>query len=258
MLVRSRIVLLSLVWALMALPAAAATRVEALPAIKESMAARFEQVLVLNDQAFMVGKGEIESPTRAYFVFRMLPMNGMPEMTLEMVAYDGALYVRDPENGAWYVGSMDTTPVAAPGTDPVLETGVALDDAPISSIGTTPIAGEATDQYQIWINDEDPQTTDHLKLDFFIGQRINYLHQLQVSLVATDPELGPVKLEAVTRLYDFDNPAIIVGRPTGAIEIATATRSFTAPLQPGGALSTLAAPFATSQLRDLAALRLGR
>ncbi|HEY0737907.1 MAG TPA: hypothetical protein VGD69_23520 [Herpetosiphonaceae bacterium] len=214
------------------------------------MSARFDLALALNDMPFIVGKGEITGPSRAHFVLRTVPMPGLPESTIEIVYYDGRIYSREDASTQWYVESELDLPVDDPTSLPEAD----VSNAPISSIGTKTIAGTPTNQYQIWIGADDG-STDHIALDFFIGQQINYLYQNQVSIFLTDEELGQLKLETVQRLYDYDDPSIVVGPPANAIERPAMTGL--AEIRNGGVLSTLAAPLGTAELRKLAAQRLG-
>jgi hypothetical protein len=254
---RFRFVALALMVLAFVVPAAAAERVESLPEIKPSMSGRFELALVLNDQPFVVGKGAVESPTRAYFVLKALPVEGMREATLEVVIFDGKMYLRQDADPQWYVTDMADLPASAPEDVSAAEP-VDVEEGVLSRIGEKPIAGTPTDQYQLWINDEDPQTTDHVALDFFIGKQVNYLYQYQVRIAGNDPDLGELKLETVTRLFDFDDPTIIVRPPANAESIDMTSRGLMAPLKNAGLLGTLSAPFATSQLRDMAVERFGR
>lgn len=215
------------------------------------MSARFDLALALNDMPFIVGKGEVASPTRAHFVLRTLPMEGVPEATVEVVTYDGRIYSREDASSQWYVENALDLPVDAPTSAPEAD----VSAAPVSSIGSKPIAGTPTNQYQVWVGADDG-STDHIALDFFIGQQINYLYQYQISIFATNEELGQLKLETVERFYDYDDPSIVVGPPANAIERPAMTGL--AEIRNGGLLSTLAAPLATAELRELAAQRLGR
>lgn len=246
-----RFVSLAFLLLAIALPAAAADRVDSLPEVRSAMSARFDIALALNDMPFIVGKGEVTSPSRAHFVLRTVAMPGLPESTLEVVIYDGRTYTREDASTQWYVETEADLPVDDPTSVPSAD----VSNAPISSIGTKTIAGTPTSQYQVWISADDG-STDHIALDFFIGQQINYLYQYQISIFATDEELGQLKLETVERLYDYDDPSIVVGPPANAIE--RPVMAGLAEIRNGGVLSTLAAPLGTAELRKLAAQRLGR
>lgn len=246
-----RFVILAFLLVAIALPAAAAERVDELPEIRSAMSARFDMALVLDDMPFIVGKGEIVGANRAHFVLRAMSINGQFDSTLEVVLYDGRIYTREDTSTEWYVESALDLPVEDPTSVPSAD----VSNAPISSIGTKTIAGTPTNQYQVWIGADDG-STDHIALDFFIGQQINYLYQNQISAFLTDEELGQLKLEMVQRLYDYDDPSIVVGPPANAIERPAMTGL--AEIRNGGVLSTLAAPLGTAELRKLVAERLGR
>lgn len=254
---RFRFVALALMALAFVFPAAAAERVEELPQIRPSMSGRFELALVLNDQPFIVGKGAVESATRAYFVLKALPVEGQPESTLEVVLFDGKMYLRQDTDPQWYVTDTADLPASAP-SDVAAAEPVDVEGGVLSRIGEKPIAGTPTDQYQLWINDDDPQTTDHIALDFFIGKQVNYLYQYQVRVAANDPDLGELKLETVTRLFDFDDPTIVVRPPANAESIDVTSRGLMSPLKNAGLLGTLSAPFAAPQLREMAIDRFGR
>jgi hypothetical protein len=251
MLKHARFVILAFLLLAITLPAAAADRVDSLPEIRAAATARFDIALALNDTPFIVGKGEVASPTRAHFVLRTVPLGGLRESTLEVVVYDGKIYTREDASTQWYVERMPDLPIDNPTAQPEVD----VSSAPVTSIGSKTIAGTPTNQYQIWISADD-NSTDHIALDFFIGQQINYLYQYQISVFATDDELGELKLETVTRLYDYDDRSIVVGPPANAIERPAMTGL--ADIRNGGLLTTLAAPLATAELRELAAQRLGR
>jgi hypothetical protein len=252
MLKHARFVLLAFLLLGIALPATAAERVAKLPEVKAVMSARFDLAVALNDMQFIVGKGEVASATRAHFVLRALPIGGSDAATLEVVVYDGRIYTREDASTQWYVERMTDLPVNAPEAQPQVDASA----APVSSIGSKTIAGTPTNQYQIWVASEE-NTTDHLALDFFIGQQVNYLHQYQISAFTTDEDFGELKLEQVTRLYDFEDRSIVVGPPANAIE-RPAMAGLLKPVVKGGLLSTLAAPLATHEMRQMAATRLAR
>jgi hypothetical protein len=240
-------------------PVLAAERVEKLPDIKPSMSGRFDLALALNEQAFIVGKGEVASATRAHFVLKALPVApGGRESTIEIVVYDGKTYTRLDNNPQWTEESQTDIPVSAPTGQPAVDHGVDLSNAPISSIGTTEVAGTATDQYQIWINQQADEL-DYFKLDFFIGRQDRYLHKYQVTAVGMDPDLGELKIETVVRLYDFDDPNIVVGPPTNvAPRPGVASHGLLPKLRRGGALSVLSTPLNSSSVRSVAIERISR
>lgn len=240
-------------------PALAAERVEELPEIRPVSSGRFDLALVLNDFQLIVGKGEIASETRAHYVLKLLDLDGSVAATLEVVLYDDKIYVRQDVDTQWYVTDLSTLPVDAPTSAPEVDVAA----APISSIGAKEIAGVLTNQYQVWISGEnlgeEAAETDRVVLDFFVGQQVNYLYQYQISSFLTDPDLGELKLESVTRLYDFNSPEIIVGPPANAIPSPTPTAAGLLPrLRNGGLLSTLSAPLSTPELRALTIKHFGR
>lgn len=247
----SRLLIIVGLLLLLVLPTAAAEPGSMMPEIKGAMRARFDLAYVLNDQPFIVGKGEIVGQDRAHFVLRTVPIEGLDEATLEVVMFDGRTYIREDASAQWYVERDLDLPVAAPAFDPEISTSLLN----ATSIGTKTIAGTPTNQYQIWLGADDG-STDHMALDFFIGQQINYLYQYQVSLFVTDPDDNQLKLETVERLYDFDDSSIVVGPPTNAIE--RPAMAGLVEFHNGGVLSTLAAPLGTAELRKLVAERLGR
>jgi hypothetical protein len=252
MLKRGRFVLLGFLLLALVLPAAAEERVDRLPNVRAAMSGRFDLALVLNNQPFIVGKGEVVGSS-AHFVLRTVPMAGERVATLEVVIHGGKIYTREDASSQWYVeSSTEDIPIDAPASQPEVD----VSAAPVTSLGTKNIAGTPTNQYQIWIAGENANTSDHIALDFFIGQQINYLYQYQISIFSTLEEVGQIKLEEVTRLYDFDDRSIVVGPPANAIE--RPTMAGLVKLRNGGVLSTLSAPLATSELRQLVVERLAR
>ncbi|HEY1012558.1 MAG TPA: hypothetical protein VGE07_07630 [Herpetosiphonaceae bacterium] len=204
---------LALLFVVLAVPAAAAERVDRIPEIRGFAAARSESVMLINGTPFIVFKTEQATPNRAHLVLKLI-VPGEPEETLEAVLYDGTLYTRENTDTQWYIEVTDIPEL------PTENLPVDLGDAgglPITKIGSTPIAGTPTDQYQVWMAGTAESGIDHMALDLFIGQQINYLHQIQMRIVGNDPDLGELKIEVVNRNYDFDAANIVVGPPTNAI-----------------------------------------
>ena len=233
-------------------PAIAADRVDALPEVRDTSSARFDLALAVNDEQLLVGKGEVASATRSHFVLKLLEVDGSVAATLEIVLFDNKVYVREDADPQWYMTDLPPLPVSDPAAPPAVD----VEAAPISSIGAKEIDGVLTNQYQVWISGENlgdvTLDVDHIALDFFVGQQINYLYQYQTSAFLTDPDLGDLKLENVTRLYDFNDPSIVVGAPANAIPAPTPTAAGLLPrLRNGGLLSTLSTPLSTPELREL-------
>ncbi|HEY1016786.1 MAG TPA: hypothetical protein VGE07_29005 [Herpetosiphonaceae bacterium] len=204
MLKRYRIPLIALLLLLIVVPAAAAERVDDVPPVLEFDAVRFETADLINGELFIVGKGEATSPERQHFVLKTIPFGDEPQETLEVVLYDGVTYVRENNDAQWYI-EEDLGDV----TSLFHDSGYA-----VSKIGSTTIAGVATDQYQVWVPGE--EDIDHIALDFWIGQQQAYLYQDQISIHGNDPDLGELRLETVTRYFDFDSANIFVGPPANA------------------------------------------
>lgn len=205
--------------ALLAPDVQAAQTVRTLPPVKSFVSARFEVApMVVNGLPEMVGKGEIESPARAHLVLKTLPLNGQAEKTVEMVLYDGTTYVREDTNAQWYIDKQEVCCV--PAADQSLEHGIEPFGtlAAITKIGSAAISGAPTDQYQVWFGRaaSDPPGLDHITIDFWIGQQINYMYQVQVSFYGADPKRGPTKGEFVQRFYDQDAANIVIRPPAGA------------------------------------------
>ncbi len=145
MLKRYRMVLAAMLLALVVLPAAAAERVDALPAVKAYTSSRFEQLLTINDMPFIVGRGAMESNNRMHFVLRTVPMFGLEESTLEIVVYDGTMYTREDADPQWYIEDA-AVPIVPPSGDTPAEANLPF---PVTRIGAVNVAGVPTDQYQI-------------------------------------------------------------------------------------------------------------
>lgn len=204
MLKRYRLPLIALLLLLIVVPVAAAERVDDVPAVLEFSSVRFETADLINGELFIVGKGEAVSEDRQHFVLKTIPVGSEPQDVLEVVLYDGVTYVRENNDPQWYIEE---------GLDDV--SSLFHDSGyPVSKIGSTTIAGVATDQYQVWVPGEDG--IDHIALDFWVGQQQAYLYQDQVSIYGNDAELGEIRLETVTRYFDFDSENIFVGPPANA------------------------------------------
>ena len=244
MLKRYRMAFAAVLVALVVLPVAAAERVDALPAVKAYNSGRFEQLLTINDIPFITGRGEMESNNRLHYVLKTVPMEGLAESTLEIVVYDGTMYTREDDDTQWYIEDANV-PIVPPSGDIPAEANLPF---PVTKIGTVNVAGTPTDQYQIWIQD-DPMG-DLMKYDLWIGQQMNYIYQDQLSLVTSDPDLGTLTLADLARTYDF-NADIKVGPPANAKVRPNPTSLVSFSWQNRG-LNKLAAPFATSAVRDIA------
>lgn len=250
MLKRYRMALAALLMVLVVLPAAAAERVDALPAVKAFNSSRFEQLLTINGIALIAGRGEMESNNRLYYVLKTIPSSGLEEETLEIVIYDGTMYTREDTDPQWYIEDSNV-PIMPPSGDIPAEANLPF---PVTKIGTVNVAGTPTDQYQIWIQDN--AMGELLKLDLWIGQEKNYIYQEQLSIVTQDPDLGELTLADLTRAYDFD-AAIKVGPPANA-KVRPNPTSLTNFSHANPSLNKLAAPFVTSFVRDAAIARFGR
>lgn len=203
------------------------------PKLRSFSADRFELAAVINDETFIVGKGELASPMRAHFVLKAIETRDEPEETLEVVEYDGTTYVRENDDPDWYVDSTNSrvTPPTFRDIDEALRIGT------VTYVQSMMIAGVQTDQFQFWIKDPS-HPTDHATIDFWIGQQDDYPYQVQISEHVTDPDFGHLKLEEVYRLYAFDDPSIKVGPPPDAISPATTAKqkqrtTFTLSRSPG-------------------------
>ncbi len=211
MLKRMRVALVALLVMVTSLSAAAAERVDSLPAVKAQSSGRSELLMQISGEPIMVAKVEQENPNRAYMVIR--PIGVLSDIDLvEMVMYDGTLYSRTGLETQWYIEATGL-PEAAPIEDlPATPTG----DVPVTHMGAMQIAGAPTEQYQIWLNSDTAGTT-YLKFDLWVGVEANYLHQMQLGLYSNDPDFGGLALEIVQRSYDFDS-SIKVYAPANAIE----------------------------------------
>lgn len=234
----------------------AAERVTAVPPVTSFISARFEVApMVVNGRPVMVGRGEMASPSRAHLVLQTLPGSGQREQTLEIIVYDGTTYVREDTSPQWYVESTRDVcciPPADQSADSVVE--AFGTPAAVTKIGSMPIAGAPTDQYQVWFGRvaEDPPSLDHITLDFWIGQQINYVYQLQVSFYEVDPELGSIRGAFVQRFYDFNASNIVVRPPADAVARSTGSARLVSTLRGSAWLRTVLAPLGTPELRALA------
>lgn len=205
-----RFLLLTLLALLLVLPAAVgAEPVASLPATAPSTSARFEVAVALNGQPFVVGRGEVITPSRMHYVLRSIPFEGDSEQSIELVIYDGRVYARE-NDGAW-----EMVVVSGEVLNPVDELVQGAESAgPIERLGSVTIDGIVTDQYQILVGDatEPPFVT----ADLWIGQERNYLYQSQVTEYGEDPDFGRYQLATVARAYAFDDPTITITPPDGA------------------------------------------
>lgn len=212
---RTPLLVVAALLALLVFPAAAApTRVDALPTAAPFTRARFDFAVVAGGQPFAYGKGEFESATRMHLTLRSAPMQGMEEMTVEVVLYDGVTYTRENDSTQWYMEGgqpVESVPEVGMPTDMV---GDVPADTPITLIGERDVAGTLTDQYQIWLGADE---TSFGTVDLFLGRQQAYLHKMQVT-VYEDIEAPFATFGLDYRFYDFDSPAITVARPANAVE----------------------------------------
>ncbi len=202
-------------------PAGAAERIVELPPIKPWTAARFEAVVVLNDRPQAVARGEVSGPQRGHFVFQFLNPEEPGPRVVEVVAYDRVLYVRTDDNPQWRVtqwGEGGEIPDPAQNILPLgdVRAGIAefVQSGTLSRIGSMPIGGVPTDQYQVWIPGGQPGV-DHIAYDVWIGRQTPYVQQIQFSFFGEVPDMGRIKSELVERFYDFDAAGIVVRPPSG-------------------------------------------
>lgn len=255
MLKRCRMLVLALLMVAVASPVAAVKTVERLPEVRPATSMRFEMALVLNNLPFIVGKGEMASPTRAHFVLKVLAVGNLPESTIEIVVYDGTVYSRVDEETQFVIENQNL-PVGAPDEE------VIGGDVTLGAISqfeeAVTIAGVRTIQYQIPLTFKNEPTIESAKVDLFVGEQLNYLYQDQLTLSGTDPDLGKITLEEVMRFYDFDNPNIVVNRPTNVAATPARASGFFAPLRHGSVVGTLSAPLSSAKVRSLAVKRSAR
>lgn len=207
----ARFLLLTLLALVLVLPAAVtAEPVASLPATAPSTSARFELALAINGQPFIVGRGEVITPSRMHYVLRTVPMADEPAQSIEVVVYDGRAYARENDTGPWQTELMSGEVL-----NPVAELIAGAESAgPIERLGSVTIDGVDTDQYQILVGDraEPPFAT----ADLWIGQQRNYLYQSQVTEHGDDADFGPYQLATVARAYAFDDPTITISPPDRA------------------------------------------
>jgi hypothetical protein len=190
--------------------AAAPQRVDTLPAITPFTKARFDFALTLFGFEVGYGKGVIESPTRLHLAIEIPSGDGSPSQVVEAILYDGVFYTRENNDTQWYIEPVGDVPVPE---NPVPATASSTDGPALTLMGTRDVAGVMTDQYQIWINGDDRSA---LTTDLFIGQTLRYLDKFQISLYADGRDTTPL-LGFDYRWYDFDNAALKVYPPQGAV-----------------------------------------
>lgn len=243
-----------LVWALalliVALPARAAEPVSELPELRPTLSGRFEFALALNKQVFSYGKGEF-SGDRVHAV----SVDAIENTLVEIVTIDDQTYLREGVQTRWVrVPSEDpgVVPVSGPAT-PALPSSEPV----VYRVGEAEVAGASTIQYQIPFSTGDiptegvEGTIKSMKLDLFVGTADQYLHKLQLTILASDPQLGDITLETVIRFYDFNQPIAIGAPPADLVDElpAAAARRITPP----GArlLPAWAEPLFGQRLREL-------
>ncbi len=196
-------------FALLVVPAAAQTRVDALPTTAAFEKARFEFILTLFGEPVAVGQGVIDGPDRLHLTLKTLDAPDLPAETIEAILYDGVYYTRENDDLQWYIEGE----LAAPLPEDALPIDAELPELPITLIGAVDVAGVPTDHYQIWFNFEDGSV---ITLDTFIGQRTPYVHKLQINAYV-DPDDTLALLSFAYRYYDFEAEDIAVYRPENAI-----------------------------------------
>lgn len=195
--------------ALLVTPAAAQTRVEALPQTAAFEKARLELVLTVFGEPVAVGRGVIDGPNRIHLTIQTVETPDFPSETLEAILYDGVYYVRENDDPQWYIEESVTAPLP----DNSLPVEANLAGIPITLIGEADVAGVATDHYQLWFNFDDGSV---ITVDNFIGQRTPYVHKLQLNGYASGEDQLAL-LSFGYRYYDFEAEDIVVYRPENAV-----------------------------------------
>lgn len=190
--------------------AAAPQRVDTLPAITPFTKARFDFALTLFGIEVGYGKGAIESPSRIHLAIEIPSGDGSPSQVVEAILYDGVFYTRTNTDAQWYIEPVGEVPLPE---NPVPASASSTDGPALTLMGTRDVAGVMTDQYQIWLNFEDRSV---ITTDLFIGQTLRYLDKFQISAYLDGRDTTPL-IGLDYRYYDFDDAAIKVYPPQGAI-----------------------------------------
>lgn len=204
-----RFALLTLLTLLVLPVAVSAERVASLPAVAPSTSARFEIAEAFDGEAYVVGRGEVIAPNRMHYVLRTIPLTDEPQESIEIVIYDGRVFMRENDAERW-----EAEILSQPVDNPVATLVEGAEQAgPIERLGSVTIDGVETDQYHILIDNESerPFTT----VDMWIGQQTSHLYQSQVTEYRGDDEFS-YQLETVVRAYAFDDPTIMITPPDPA------------------------------------------
>jgi hypothetical protein len=210
--------LLALSLCLIALPVSAAERVATLPDIAPVLSGRFDFALAVNKQVLGYGQGEF-SGDRVHAVF----VDAIENSLIEIVTTSDRVYVREGAQTRWVAAPVEqlNVPVSGPAT-PAMPSG----DLMIYKVGDADVAGASTTQYQIDLGAAGMLPSDFMqtsgiksaKLDLFVGANDRYLHKMQITMVANDPQLGDIEMELVMRFSAFNQPIAIGAPPADLID----------------------------------------
>jgi hypothetical protein len=199
---RTIVLLAALVLTCLAVPAAAAERVDRLPPIRQFSSGRFEYALLIGGQIQGYGNGALENLARIAYIYGVTGEQPSIEYYL---AYDGELYTHAEGQSEWTKLEDQAAPIPRPSADAVARL---AERGTVSRIGDADVAGTATTQYQIWVEGADIATEGPIKVDLFVGKETPYVYKLQFTAGA-----GPSEIGAIYRFYDLDDTSIVVPVP---------------------------------------------
>ncbi|MDP9316590.1 MAG: hypothetical protein M3R24_38015 [Chloroflexota bacterium] len=234
MIARCTAILLVVGLLLIVVPIHAAERITTLPPVAPLSSGRFDVALALNKQVLGYGQGEFGG-SAAHVVF----VDATQDMLIEVVVIEDRVYVRQGVQERWIVTSATAgaLPVGGPMAPGLPMNGtVPLEGGELFRLGDATVAGAPTVQYQFML---DPATlpaqlpvesgVERVKADLFVGQNDNYLHKLQVTVLGSTPETGPIEMEVVMVFANFNQP-VVVGPPPAhlvdQLQTPTATQRY--------------------------------
>jgi hypothetical protein len=213
--------LLTFALLLVAAPAMAAERVATLPSITPVTSAFLDFALAgsLTEPTtgapvqliLAYGQGRV-SGDRAAITF----VDGTTGERLELIMIGERIFVRTPDQPLWVEVRLDDVdlPVADPAAPVVPMEG----DLVIYRVGDATVRGVPTVQYQIPIDVAPttpvpgapaPEGITSTVIDMFVGTADSYLHKMQTTVRATDPDLGVIAVEFPIDFSRHNQPQVI-------------------------------------------------
>jgi hypothetical protein len=228
-------VLLAMVLLLVASPALADERLNALPTFTEATSGRIDIAVAIRapqvgGEAVAIAHGHGRfSGDRLHLTF----VDAMTEDSFEILVIGADVYVRAPGSDKWLRANPEDAviPVADP-MNPIMPADIMPTITRIDYSTPVQVNGVDTTHYQLWITPSSlpAETADlvtqagleSVTADLFVGLADNILRKLQANVLGTDPTLGGFKIEVPIVFSAINEPQTIDAPPPELIQTVVA------------------------------------